>query len=274
MKTWLITGCSSGIGRGIAKAALASGDQVVLTARSPETLAGLAAEYPETALAVRLDVTDTGSIRSAVQAAEERFGMVDVLVNNAGYGYRAAVEEGEPADVRALFDTNVFGPVALCKAVLPAMRKAGRGTVVNVSSIAAARSAAGSGYYAASKAALELLTDGLRKDLAGMGIRVMIVEPGSFRTHFYDTSLKGTAVKIDDYAATSGKNRKENVVNHQNQPGDPDKAGQVLVKLLAGEELPFRLLLGSDAVQAVSGEMEARLAEIRQWEAVSVQTDF
>ena len=275
MKTWLITGCSSGIGVGIAKAVLESGDNAVVTARKPEALADLVKDYPKKALAVALDVTDGESIRAAVAAALEKFGAIDVLVNNAGYGYRAAVEEGERADVDKLFETNVFGPVELIKAVLPGMRAQKSGVILNVSSIAAARSALGSGYYAASKAALELITDGLRKEVAPLGIQAAIIEPGAFRTHFYDTSLQGTAVKISDYDETSGKNRKENVVNKGTQPGDPAKAGKVIVaQVQSGSPLPVRLLLGSDAVKVVRAEMEGRITEIDAWAEVSAQTDF
>ena len=275
MKTWLITGCSSGIGAGIAKAALENGDNAVVTARKPETLAELVKDAPERALAVALDVTDGESIRAAVAAALEKFGAIDVLVNNAGYGYRAAVEEGERGDVSTLFETNVFGPVELIKAVLPGMRTQKSGVILNVSSIAAVRSALGSGYYAASKAALELITDGLRKEVAPLGIQAAIIEPGAFRTHFYDTSLQGTAVKIGDYDEISGKNRKENVVNKGNQPGDPAKAGKVIVAQVdSGKPLPVRLLLGSDAVKVVRSEMESRIAEIDAWADVSAQTDF
>lgn len=274
MKTWLITGCSSGIGRGIAKAVLENGDNAVVTARDVSKVEDIVRDYPETAFAVALDVTKKDSIVNAVKAAQERFGAVDVLVNNAGYGYRSSVEEGDADDVAVLFQTNVFGPVELIKEVLPQMRAQKSGAIVNVSSIAAVRSAVGSGYYASSKAALELMTDGLAKEVKPLGIKVMTVEPGSFRTHFYDTSLKGTAKKIDDYAETAGKNRKENVVNRQNQPGDPDKAGKVIVETIEQENYPNRLLLGSDAVKVVSAELSSRIAEIESWKEISVKTDF
>ena len=274
MKTWLITGCSTGIGRGIAKAVLEKGDNAVVTARDVSKVEDIVRDYPDTAVAVPLDVTKKDSIINAVKAAQARFGTVDVLVNNAGYGYRSSVEEGDADDVALLFATNVFGPVELIKEVLPQMRARRSGAIINVSSIAAVRSAVGSGYYASSKAALELMTDGLAKELKPLGIRVMIVEPGSFRTNFYDTSLKGTANKIDDYAETAGKNRKENVVNHHNQPGDPDKAGKVIVETIEREDYPGRLLLGSDAVRVVSAELTARIQEIKDWTKVSVQTDF
>lgn len=274
MKTWLITGCSSGIGRGIAKAVLEKGDCAVVTARDISKVEDIVQDYPETALAAALDVTEKDSIVNAVKAARDRFGMIDVLVNNAGYGYRSSVEEGDVSDVAVLFQTNVFGPVELIKEVLPQMRAQRSGAIINVSSIAAVRSAVGSGYYAASKAALELITDGLAKEVKPLGIKVMTVEPGSFRTHFYDTSLKGTAKKIDDYAETAGKTRKENIVNLKNQPGDPDKAGKVIADTIELENYPNRLLLGSDAVKIVSAELSSRIMETEIWEKVSVKTDF
>ncbi|MBS4968584.1 MAG: SDR family NAD(P)-dependent oxidoreductase [Lachnospiraceae bacterium] len=274
MKTWLITGCSSGIGRGIAKAALEKGDQVVVTARNPESVKSLTEAYPDTALAVALDVTKTDSISDALRQAHTRFGTIDVLVNNAGHGYRSALEEGEPDNVAELFQTNVFGPVELIKAVLPDMRAQKSGAIINISSIAAVRSGVGSGYYAASKAALELLSDALWQEASSLGIKVMIVEPGAFRTNFYDGSLKGTKMKIGDYAETAGKTRKENVVDHKDQPGDPERAGKVIVDVLNRENLPMRLLLGSDAVTFVRRELKQRLDELDAWEQVSVASDF
>lgn len=274
MKTWLITGCSSGIGRGIAKAALEKGDQVIVTARNIEKVLDIIQQYPDLALAVSLDVTDNQSIENAVKEGLYHFGKIDVLVNNAGYGYRAAVEEGEIDAVQTLFNTNFFGPIELVKAVLPQMRKRKTGAIINVTSIAAVRSAVGSGYYAASKAALELLTNGLAKELTPLGIKVMVVQPGSFRTKFYDESLKGTQKKIDDYADTAGRTRKENIVNNKQQPGDPDKAGQVIVETIERDDYPGILTLGSDAVQAVSSTLESKLKELNNWASVSQQTDY
>lgn len=274
MKTWLITGCSSGIGRGIAKAVLKKGDNAVVTARNIDKVADLIEAYPNSAYAVTLDITDRNSISNAVKQAQTKFGTIDVLINNAGYGYRSSVEEGIIEDVEVLFNTNFFGPIELIKEVLPQMRSNKSGAIVNVSSIAAVRSAVGSGYYAASKAALELMSDGLAKELKPLGIKVMIAQPGSFRTNFYDTSLKGTNKKIDDYNETAGKTRKENVVNNKNQPGDPDKAGQVIVETIEREDYPFRLLLGSDATRIVTQALEERIKEIDDWKDVSSQSDF
>ena len=274
MTTWLITGCSSGIGRGIAKAVLKHGDNAVVTARNISTVADIVENYPDTAIAVPLDITNIESIAGAVKAAADNFGGVDILVNNAGYGYRSSVEEGEEESVNLLFNTNFFGPIELIKQVLPYMRAQKNGAILNVSSIAAARSGVGSGYYAASKAALELMTDGLMKEVAPLGIKVMTVEPGAFRTKFYDTSLKGTQKQIEDYADTAWKTRKENIVDNQDQPGDPDKAGEVIYETIQKENIPKRLLLGSDAVRIVSAEMKERLQEIEDWSAISTQTDY
>lgn len=274
MTTWLITGCSSGIGRGIAKAVLKHGDNAIVTARNISTVADIVENYPDTAIAVPLDITNIESIADAVKAAADNFGGVDVLVNNAGYGYRSSIEEGEEESVNLLFDTNFFGPIELIKQVLPYMRAQKKGAIINISSIAAARSGVGSGYYAASKAALELMTDGLMKEVAPLGIKVMTVEPGAFRTKFYDTSLKGTQKQIEDYADTAWKTRKENIVDNHDQPGDPDKAGEVIYETMQKETLPKRLLLGSDAVKIVSAEMKERLQEIEDWSAVSAQTDY
>ena len=189
MATWLITGCSTGLGRAFAEAVLARGENVVATARDASKVADLAEAHPDNALALALDVTDDDQVTAVVKAAEDRFGGVDVLVNNAGYGYRAALEEGEDADVRQLFETHVFGTVRTTKAVLPGMRARRSGTIVNLSSIGARIAPEGSGYYAAVKAAVEALTLSLRKEVAPLGITAMVVEPGGFRTDFAGRSL-------------------------------------------------------------------------------------
>lgn len=275
MKTWLITGCSSGIGAGIAKAVLESGDQAVVTARNKEKVMDIVNAYPERALAVSLDVCDNERIKEVVKEAVARFGSVDVLVNNAGYGYRSAVEEGEIDAVNKLYQTNLFGPIELIKAVLPHMRAQKSGYILNVTSIAAARSATGSAYYASSKAALELLTDGLRKELAPLGIKAMVVQPGAFRTRFYDgESLQGSATEIGDYAETAGKTRVGRFENKHAQPGDPDRAGQVIVKVVNGDHLPNILTLGEAAVGAVKASLEEKIKELDEWAEMSKQCDY
>jgi NAD(P)-dependent dehydrogenase (short-subunit alcohol dehydrogenase family) len=274
MTTWLITGCSTGLGRSFAEAALESGANVVVTARDVAKVSDLADAHPETALALALDVTDDAQVTAAVQAAEERFGGVDVLVNNAGYGYRSALEEGDDADVRQLFETHVFGTVRMAKAVLPGMRARRSGTIVNLSSIGARVAPEGSGYYAAVKAAIEALTLSLRKEVAPLGIRAMAVEPGGFRTDFAGRSLMQSSTPIADYADTAGKRRKENDTVHGTQPGDPDKAAKVLVDVVASDDPPYMLLLGNDASDNFRTALHALLDEVDAWESVSRSTDF
>lgn len=272
-KTWIITGASvGGIGEGIARAVLAHGDNTVITARSLAKLEPIASDYPDNCLPVALDMADKDQIRSTVEQAVARFGTVDVLVNNAGHGYRSSVEEGEEEAVQELFRTNVFGPVDMIKAVLPILREKGAGIILNTTSIAAERSAVGSGYYAASKAALDLLTDGLCKELKPLGIRVMVVEPGSFRTHFYDEALKSAPLTVDAYKDTTWKSA--NAVNKRQQPGDPMKAGELVYRMANAEEAPFRLLLGSDAVKAVISTAEARIEEAHRFAEDARSTDF
>jgi NAD(P)-dependent dehydrogenase (short-subunit alcohol dehydrogenase family) len=275
MSTWLITGCSTGLGRALAEAVLGRGDNAVITARDASSLDDLAKAYPGTALAVALDVTDDEQVTAAVRQAEEAFGGVDVLVNNAGYGYRAAVEEGGPADVQRLFATNFFGPVALIKAALPGMRARRSGAIVNISSIGAQRSPEGSGYYSASKAALEAMTSSLRKEVEPLGIKAISVEPGGFRTDFAGRSLAQSATAIDDYAATAGKRRKENSTSvHGTQRGDPARAAQVIIEVVAAPRPPSLLLLGPDALATASAILDARRTELEEWRELSASTDF
>ena len=274
MTTWLITGCSTGLGRALAQAVLAQGDNAVVTARDVSKLQELTTEFPTTALAVALDVTKQSEVEAAVKQAEDRFGAVDVLVNNAGYGYRAAIEEGDDGDVRALFDTNVFGPVAMIKAVLPGMRSRRSGAIVNISSIGARICPPGSGYYSASKAALEGLSGSLQKELKPLGISVTVVEPGAFRTDFAGRSLTQSAQAIEDYAETAGKRRKENDTIHGTQPGDPDKAAEVIIAAVEAAETPAFLLLGADAVYAYGAVEEAQRAEVDRWREQSISTGY
>jgi NAD(P)-dependent dehydrogenase (short-subunit alcohol dehydrogenase family) len=274
MTTWLITGCSTGLGRALAEAVLGNRDNAVVTARDSGNVEDFAKAHPDTALALGLDVTDPAMIADAVRQAESRFGGVDVLVNNAGYGYRAAVEEGDDADVHQLFATNFFGPVAMIKAVLPGMRQRRRGAIVNISSIGARICPPGSGYYAAAKAALEGMSGSLRKELEPLGIAVMAVEPGGFRTDFAGRSLTQSATVIDDYADTAGKRRREHDTTHGNQPGDPAKAAQALITAVGTDRPPALLLLGSDAVTAITGVLDTQRAEIDTWRHLSTSTDL
>ncbi|GAA4168227.1 oxidoreductase [Gryllotalpicola koreensis] len=273
MTTWFITGCSTGFGRALAEAVLAQGDNAVITARNPDALAELAARHPSTSLALPLDVTDPAQVAAAVDAAEERFGGIDVLVNNAGHGYRAAVEEGEDAAVRELFETNFFGLVDVTKRVLPGMRARRSGTIVNLSSIAGRTSALGSGYYSASKYAVEGLSGSLRQELAPLGIRVIVVEPGGFRTDFAGRSLGQSEVPIGDYAATAGTRRKS-AAEDGSQPGDPAKLARAIIAAVASPEPPRQLLLGPDALARTRAELASQLEELEKWATVSASTDF
>ncbi len=274
MPTWLITGCSSGLGRALAEAVIGAGHNAVVTARDVANVADLADAAPQRVLAVALDVTKPDQVASAVAQAQERFGGVDVLVNNAGYGYRAAVEEGDDAEVRTLFETHFFGTVAMIKAVLPGMRARRRGAVVNISSIGATVTPVGSGYYAAAKAAIEGISGALRGELAPLGISVTVVEPGAFRTDFAGRSLVQSATVIDDYADTAGKRRRENDTMHGNQAGDPAKAAAAIIEAVESPEPPGFLLLGPDALGLYRYVADARAGEIGKWEELTGGTNF
>ncbi|NQX26940.1 SDR family NAD(P)-dependent oxidoreductase [Microbacteriaceae bacterium VKM Ac-2854] len=274
MTTWLITGCSTGLGRALATAVLEHGDNVVVTARDVAAVQDIADAHPDTALAVALDVTDAAQVAAAVEAAQSRFRGIDVLVNNAGYGYRAAVEEGEDAAVQQLFDTHVFGTVRTIKAVLPGMRERRSGTIVNLSSIGARISPEGSGYYSAVKAAIEALTASLRKEVAPLGIRAFSVEPGGFRTDFAGRSLTQATVAIADYADTAGKRRKENDTVHGTQKGDPARAAAALIRVVESDSSPAVLLLGNDSSDAFRAALDALRSDVDAWESLSRSTDF
>ena len=256
MRTWLITGCSSGIGRGTAETVLRRGDCAVITARNTADIRSLAEKYPGTALALALDVTDNDSIDSAVKISLERFGKIDVLMNNAGFGYRSAVEEGDMKIIGSLFQTHLFGPFELIRKILPGMKSRGHGVIINVSSIGGIRSAPNNGWYSASKGALELMSDALRIELKDSGVKVLVVEPGAFRTKFYE-SIAG-----------------QSAANETDQPGDPHRAGEIITGIIERPDCPGRLLLSSDAVKIITGEFESRLDEIRKWSDLSRKTDY
>ena len=274
MTTWLITGCSTRFGRALAHHVLEVGHNAVITARNTDSLTELTEAYPETALAVPLDVRNAEQISSAVEAAQQQFGGVDVLVNNAGYGYRAAVEEGEAEAIKDLFDTNYFGAVNVTNAVLPFMRERGSGVIINISSIAGQRSAPGSGYYAASKAALETTSEALRQEVGPLGIRVAIVQPGPFQTDFFSRSLQQSDAVMDAYAATAGKRRKENDPTAHQQPGDPNRAAAAIMQLAQLENPPMRLVLGKAANELAEVDLNQQLDDLMEWEHLGLATDF
>lgn len=274
MATWLITGCSTGLGRALAEEVLKAGHRAVITARDSDTLADLAEAYPETALSLPLDVRYADQIHSVVDGATDHFGSIDVLVNNAGYGYRAAVEEGELDEIKQLFETNYYGAVNMINAVLPGMREQNSGMIINISSIAGQHSAPGSGFYAASKAALESTTEALQQEVSPLGIRVAIVQPGGFRTDFAGRSLRQSAEAMDVYAETAGKLRKENSDVDGNQAGDPARAAQAIITLAETPQPPMRLVLGSEAMKFAELDLNQQLDDIMDWETVSLSTDF
>jgi NAD(P)-dependent dehydrogenase (short-subunit alcohol dehydrogenase family) len=272
--TWLITGCSTGLGRALAEAVLAAGQNAVVTARDAGKVADLATNNSDRVLPLALDVTDGTQVTDAVSQAEEKFGHIDVFVNNAGYGYRAAVEEGDESDIRQLFETQFFGAVAMIKAVLPGMRARRSGAIVNISTIGVQIMPAGSGYYAASKAALEAMSGALHGELKPLGISVTVIEPGGFRTDFAGRSLTQSSTVIDDYAETAGKRRKEHDTAHGTQPGDPAKAAKAIIAAVESDEPPAFLLLGNDALNTYRRINEAKLDTINKWEHLSTSTDI
>jgi NAD(P)-dependent dehydrogenase (short-subunit alcohol dehydrogenase family) len=274
MSTWLITGCSTGLGRALAEAVIAAGHNAVVTARDVGRVADLAVDNADRVLPFPLDVTDTAQVTDTVSKAEEKFGGVDVLVNNAGYGYRAAVEEGDDSDVRTLFETQFFGAVAMIKAALPGVRARGSGAIVNISTIGVQIMPAGSGYYAASKAALEGMSGALHAELKPLGISVTVVEPGAFRTDFAGRSLTQSSRVIDDYADTAGKRRKEHDTMHGTQPGDPAKAAKAIIAAVESDEPPAFLLLGKDALSVYRRLAAARLDAIGAWDHLTTSTDI
>jgi NAD(P)-dependent dehydrogenase (short-subunit alcohol dehydrogenase family) len=274
MATWLITGCSTGFGRALASAVLARNWNAVVTARDPATVQDIVAGHEVSALALRLDVTDPEQVAAAVKEAEARFGAIDVLVNNAGYGYRGAVEEADETEVRELFETNFFGLVSMIQAVLPGMRAHRRGHIVNISSVAGRMAQPGSGYYSATKFAVGGLSDALRKEVGPLGIRVTVVEPGGFRTDFAGRSLRQSKHTIDDYAATAGARRKENSSTDGRQPGDPARAAQAIIRAVQADKPPFRLALGRSAVQRIRTEIDTQRQELDAWEETANGADY
>ncbi|WP_022870385.1 oxidoreductase [Yaniella halotolerans] len=274
MATWLITGCSTGLGRALAEHVLQTGHNAVITARDADALTDLAEAYPDTALALPLDVRFADQIQTVVAAAQDRFDGIDVLVNNAGYGYRSAVEEGETDAIKQMFETNYYGPVNMINAVLPGMRHRSRGMIINISSIAGQRTAPGSGYYAATKAALESTSEALRQEVEPLGIRVAIVQPGGFRTDFAGRSLHQSAEPLEVYAETAGKRRKEHDTIDGRQAGDPAKAARAIMTLAEAEQPPMRLILGREALQLAEVDLNQQLDDLMDWESVSLSTDF
>jgi NAD(P)-dependent dehydrogenase (short-subunit alcohol dehydrogenase family) len=274
MSRWLITGCSTGIGREIAREALEAGHQVVVTARNVEAVGDFVADFGDLAIAVALDVTDKTQIAAAVAAAEQAFGGIDVLVNNAGYGYLSAVEEGEDAEIRALFDTNYFSVVDAIQAVLPGMRAQGSGHIVNISSMTGLVANPPNAFYSSTKFAMEALTEALSKEVATFGIKVTAVEPGAFRTDWAKRSMHESSKPLDAYSEDVAV-RKDLIKQFADHlPGDPRKVAEAVVMLTGLENPPLRLLLGHDVLKAVREKIAAMTASIDEWEATTLDVNF
>jgi NAD(P)-dependent dehydrogenase (short-subunit alcohol dehydrogenase family) len=271
---WFVTGCSTGFGRELAKLLLEAGYRVVVTARDAAKIADLASAFAASALPLSLDVDQPAQIAAATQAALDRFGRIDVLVNNAGYGYLAAVEEGEDAAIRALFETNVFGLAAMCRAVLPVMRAQKSGVIVNLSSMGGVVGFPGIGYYNATKFAVEGLSEAMAKELAPLGVRVLIVEPGPFRTNWAGASLKTPKESIEAYADTAIARRNATRAYSGAQAGDPARGAAAILRAVESENPPLRLVLGSVAQEVISARTEAFGAELRAGRDVALACDF
>jgi len=272
-QVWLITGASSGFGRAIADEVLARGGRVVATARDPRSLADLVARAPERVLAVKLDVTRPEEIEAAVSVAHECFGAIDVLVNNAGFSIVGAVEETSDQDLRATLEPMFFGAVALTRAVLPAMRDRKRGTIVQISSVGGFVTMPGFGAYCAAKHALEALSESLAAEVAPFGVRVLIVEPGAFRTSLFGSAFR-TMPEDPDYAATVGPVRAYAAGNDGLQPGDPLKAARAIVDTVSAGAPHLRLPLGTDAVQGIRDKLERVKRDVDATEKVAVATAY
>jgi len=273
-RVWFITGASRGLGALIAQAALAEGNAVVAAGRNVAAIAERLGDSPAL-LPVALDVTDEAQAKAAVQAALEKFGRIDVLVNNAGFGLLGAIEESSDADVRRMYDTNVFGLLTVTRAVLPAMRAQRSGHVINMSSIGGYRSAAGFGAYCSTKFAVEGLTEALHAELKPLGIHATVVEPGYFRTDFLDASSLAVAGEvIADYDSTSGNVRRiAGTLNH-NQPGDPARLAAAMLELVDAPTPPLRLPLGTDTLKAIAEKNAYVAQETESWKTLSASTDF
>lgn len=272
-KTWLITGASAGFGKELVREILARGGNAVAAARNPADVDDLVAIAPNRVLAVRLDVTKQDEIDASVDAAIARFGAIDVLVNNAGYGFLSAIEEASDEQVRHQYEVNLFGPAALMRAVLPGMRAKRSGFIVNISSTAGTRGFAGAGYYSSTKAALEALTEALAGEAASLGIKAMIVEPGPFRTDFSGRSIQHPANIIEEYeAAMQARTWSETM--HGKQRGDPVRAARIIIDTVTSDTPPMRLVLGGKAFETATQAFRDKLSDMELSRDIAPQADF
>ena len=273
-RVWFITGCSTGFGHELAKMVLERGERAVLTARHVDTLKNEVATYGDRALLIPLDVTNEAMIQKAVAEAQAHFGRIDVLVNNAGYGYFSAIEEGEDDEIRRQFETNVFGLFSLTRHVLPGMRAQRSGHIVNFSSIGGLMAFAATGYYHATKFAVEGFSESLAAEVTPLGIHVTIVEPGRFRTDWAGRSVIESKINIDDYAETAGKRRASARAYSGIQQGDPVRGAAAIISAVSAEQPPLRLPLGSDAYELIMKRLDTLRGDFEKWKELSVSTDF
>lgn len=271
---WFVTGCSTGFGRELARQLLARGDRVVVTARNPASVADLVAGHEERALVHALDVTDRAQVEAAVRAADARFGRIDVLVNNAGIGYFASVEESDEAEVRRMFEINVFGLAWMTQAVLPIMRRQRGGRIINVASIAGIIGNPGVGFYNATKFAVVGLSEALAKEVAPLGIRVTVVAPSGFRTDWAGRSASETPTRIAEYEDTAGRNIRTIRDASGRQPGDPVRAVETIIRVAALDDPPLTLLLGKGALRGARRKVEQLTHDIDAWADTTVAADF
>jgi NAD(P)-dependent dehydrogenase (short-subunit alcohol dehydrogenase family) len=272
-QVWLITGASRGLGLALAQAVLERGDTVIAAARNPKRATD-ALGASQRVFPIEMDVTDGESIQSAARTVLRGFSKIDVLVNNAGYGLIGAIEELEPAEIEHVFRTNFFGVHQVLRAFLPTLRAQRGGWIVNISSVGGFTASPGAGAYNASKFALEGLSEALAQELAPLGIRVLIVEPGYLRTDFLDDSMRTAKTTIADYAETAGRTVKMMAERNRKQPGDPRKAARAIVNAIKSPRPPLRLILGPDAVERVANKLAAVRRELDDWREVAMSTDF
>ncbi len=271
---WFITGCSTGFGRELARLVLARGWNVVVTARKTDQIKDIAEGHENAALVLPLDVNDKAQVLAAVAQAEETFGKIDVLVNNAGYGYFSSIEEGEEEKIRAQFETNVFGLISMTQAVLPGMRKNRKGHIVNFSSIGGLRAFMATGFYHATKFAVEGLSESLAQELEPLGIKVLIVEPGPFRTDWAGRSTSRTPVETADYESTVGARMAASQNGSGKQQGDPVRGCEAIIKAVEAENTPLRLLLGEPAYRMAIEKIDLLKVNFEAWKEVTLGADF
>lgn len=273
-KVWFITGCSTGFGRQLAKEVLKSGYNAVVTSRKSADVKDIVEAYPDTAISINLDVTKQDEITAAVEAAMQKFGQIDVLVNNAGIGYFGAIEESEQDEVRRMFEINFFGLANMTNAVLPIMRKQRSGHIVNIASIGGLVAFPAVGFYNATKFAVDGYSESLSKETAHLGIKVTIIAPSGFRTDWAGRSANNSKIVIDDYAPSAHTNKNTIRGYSGNQPGDPERAAKAIVKAVESENPPLRLLLGAAALKGARRKLDELKHDIDAWEETTVGADF